>query len=529
MLKQLRQKKLMKRILWALAIIIIPAFVFWGAGSALRTRGQGPSHAGTIFGKKVSFDKYGEAWQAVRNHAIMLYGDKLSEVYENLNLEARAWERLILLEEAKKQKVRVTDDEVIEAMQNFPFFQSNGTFDPKAYDLILKQVFKIEPRLFEEEIRGALVISKLRDFTVKDVTMTDEEVKGEYRKKNEKSKIAYILVSPNEFKKNIAVEDKELKDYYQNNTESFRVGEQVNIDYVGFEFENYKNDIEVTDEDIKSYYEKRKDEFDKEKAFEEVKDLAKNKLIQERAKQKALLAAEKIDYILADKTKTLEEVAKENSLTIKQAGLFGKEGLIPQIGWFPKIQRVAFKLNIGERSNLIKSKTGFVKGYYIIRLKEKKDSHIPPLEEVKEKIENKLKEEKAMELASEKAERLYKKIERLAKTKKLTFQAAASKVEQPSKDSEFFTRNDYVQGVGLASEFGDTVFNSPTGEILPPAKVRAGFCLFAVVEIQPMDEEKFQEEKKEFAEKSFEAKKNTIVNEWYAKVIESANLKSNIE
>jgi len=519
----------MKRILWTLAILIIPAFVFWGAGSALRSRQQGANYAGKIFGKKVSFDEYGDAWQAVRNHAFMLYGNKISEVYENLNLEDRAWERLILLEEAKKQKIRVKDAEVIDAIQNFPFFQSNGKFDQKAYDLVLRQIFKVEPRPFEEEIRGALAISKLRELTVKDVTMTDKEVKEEYRKKNEKSKIAYILISPNEFKKDVTIEENELIAYYRENAESFRVGEQVDIDYIGFEFEDYKKGVKVTDEEIKTYYEKRKDEFDKEKTFEEVKDLAKDKLIQERSKQKALLAAEKIDYILADKAKPLEEAAKENSLTIKQTGFFGKEGLIPQIGWFPQIQKIAFKLNVGKRSDLIKSNMTFAKGYYIIRLKEKKDSFIPPLEEIKGQIENKLKDIKAMKLASEKANGLHKKIEALAKTKNLTFQEAASEIGHPSKDSEFFTRKDYVQGVGLASELGDAVFNSLPGWVLSPAKVRAGFCLFTVVEIQVIDEEKFQQEKKEFAEKSLEEKKNRIINEWYTKVIESANLKSNLE
>ena len=51
LLKFLRKKKNMKRIVWGLAIIIIPAFVVWGAGSSGKKRGKGPYYAGKIFNK----------------------------------------------------------------------------------------------------------------------------------------------------------------------------------------------------------------------------------------------------------------------------------------------------------------------------------------------------------------------------------------------------------------------------------------------------------------------------------------------
>ena len=60
MLRQLRSKKVAKKILIGLAIIIIPAFVLWGARSSSR-RGQGASFAGAIFGKKISFEKYAKS------------------------------------------------------------------------------------------------------------------------------------------------------------------------------------------------------------------------------------------------------------------------------------------------------------------------------------------------------------------------------------------------------------------------------------------------------------------------------------
>lgn len=528
MLRQLRKRKTMKRILWALVILIIPPFTFWGVGSVVRSKQKGPTGAGAIFGKSVSFEEHNNALQAVNHQAMMMYGSRLSDIYENLNLERQAWERLLLLKEAKRKGLRVKDKEVIETIQNFPFFQSRGIFDNRSYELMIQQIFRIEPRQFEEEMRDSLTIAKLHDSVIKDVKITDEEIKQEYKNENEKSKICYILISPNNFKKNIKTNTEELRKYYQNNLEAFRIPDQINIEYLDFEFAAYQKDIQPTEEQIKKYHNAHKDEFDQKKEFKDLREVAKNRLIEQEARQKALTAAEKIDYILLDKTKSFEEVAKDNSISIKETGFFSSEGPIPHIGWFPEIQASAFKLNVGERSGLIKSNMGLAKGYYIIKIKEKKPSYIPNFDEVKEKVENILKEEKALKLASKEAERLRKKIIGLIKNKNLTFEQAASKTLHNPKYTEPFTRNGYMPGLGSASELGEAAFNAQPGNISPVIKTRAGFCIFSGAEITPIDEEKFKKEKDEFAKKALEAKKLQVLNEWYLNLLKSADIKINI-
>ncbi|MCX5716657.1 MAG: SurA N-terminal domain-containing protein, partial [Candidatus Omnitrophica bacterium] len=379
MLKQLRQKKTMKRLLWALAILIIPPFVFWGGGSALRSKQKGPDCAGMIFGKKISFETYSQAWQEAKDQALLMYGSKLEEMADSLNLEQQTWERLILLEEAKKKRIRVTDAEVIGTIEGFPFLQSRGKFDKRAYEMVLQQVFRTDPRQFEEGARNSIKMFKLRDSILSVISISDDEVKEAYKNENEKSKIAYILVSPAEFKDSVTVTPEDLKKYYDDNSESFRVPDQVNAEYLGFEF---TNDAE---------------------------------------KEKALVLAEKMDYALADKTKSFEDAAKENSVPIKETGFFAASGPIPQIGWLPELQKIAFGLPVGGRSSLIKSKAGLAKGFYIIRIKEKKPSYIPGFEEVKTDIESVLKEERAGGIAQEAAEKLYKEIAGAMKADNLKF------------------------------------------------------------------------------------------------------------
>jgi len=173
MLRQLRQKKIMKRVLWVLAAIIIPAFVLWGAGS-LGDRGK---FAGIISGRKISLNEYMSALRAVKNEALMTYGSQFYQFADQLNLEEQAWDRLIMVEEAKRKRVSISDKEVIDFISTMAFFQDkNGSFDQRAYNVILSNTLRQSPREFEEDIRENLIILKLTQDIVKDLSVSKAEI-----------------------------------------------------------------------------------------------------------------------------------------------------------------------------------------------------------------------------------------------------------------------------------------------------------------------------------------------------------------
>lgn len=186
MLRQLRQKKVMKRVLWVLVVGVIIAFVFSGAASL----GGRRNHAGIIFGKRVSLNDYVEAWEAVRNEAIMNYGSSFFEIADQLGLEELTWERLIMLAEAKSQKIKASDEEVVMFISRIPYFRDeNGVFNQQRYELILNNTFRKSARKFEEDIRGSLIIMKLNQGAIKGIFIIDEEIEEALRKEEEEEKI----------------------------------------------------------------------------------------------------------------------------------------------------------------------------------------------------------------------------------------------------------------------------------------------------------------------------------------------------
>ncbi|MDD2680153.1 MAG: SurA N-terminal domain-containing protein [Candidatus Omnitrophica bacterium] len=177
MLKILRHKKTAKKVWIGLALIIIPAFALWGFGGAFRSREESQP-LGKIFGRPVSNIEFRDAISAVTTTAIMQYGDQFQEIEKSLNLEAQAWERLILLYEAKRRGIKVSDQEVVRTIESMPYFQYKGGFDNRIYNQTLQYVFRLKARDFEEQMRANLMLNKLYK-QVTDPFKLDDKAKEE--------------------------------------------------------------------------------------------------------------------------------------------------------------------------------------------------------------------------------------------------------------------------------------------------------------------------------------------------------------
>jgi parvulin-like peptidyl-prolyl isomerase len=191
MLHILRDKKTAKKVWIILAIIIIPAFTLWGFSSSGSGKEENKA-AGRIFGKNISNLEFKKAFSAAQVAAILQFGSEFPKVEKYLDLESQAWERLILLEEAKRRKVRVSDQEVITTIQSMPFFQRKSGFDNKAYTEILRYVFRLQPRTFEEQMRQNLTLAKLYNQITGKIKLDDNQIRQEWLKNNKELSIYYI-------------------------------------------------------------------------------------------------------------------------------------------------------------------------------------------------------------------------------------------------------------------------------------------------------------------------------------------------
>jgi peptidyl-prolyl cis-trans isomerase D len=527
MLKLLRKKKHVRKTLWILlAAFILPAFVLWGTGSAIRNRGRS-TYAGSIFGRRVPRQEYLRQLSACKNLAIMRYGDKFNQVKEYLNLEQEAWDRLILLHQAKRERLTVADQEVIDRIKNLAIFQKKGGFDEGYYRTLLEYAFRIEPREFEEQIREAILITKLYEKITQGVSVSEEELRQEYKKENEKAKVSLVFFAPEDFKEKVSLDEDEIKHYFESHSQEFKRPPEVNVEYIGIDFSDISSQLEVPEEELNEYYQSHKEEFksglpqegEKDyRPFEEVKEDIRQRVLSVKAYAQAKERMKEI--ISKEGALGFQKISQGYSLPIKETGFFSPRDPIPDIGWSYQFTQAAFDLREGQTQGPIATP----KGIYIIRLKERKKSTIPSFEEAKEEVKEALRLQKAKELARQQATSFREKLsEILADRPNLGFREAAQELSLEVSQTPLFTRREYIPDIGLFEEFWQAAFSLSPGQISEVISTPRGYYILSLDEFIPVDEEKFLKEKTEFRDRLIERKKEERFSRFYANLRKQAN------
>ena len=462
MLKLLRNKKTAKKIWWFLAIIIVPAFVLWGSGSMTRSQREKTSPVIRIFGKNISPLEYQEAQEAARNQMIIQYGEDLTEAKKYINLEQQALQRLILLAEAKRRKIQTSDQEVIELIESYPFFQKNGKFNNVIYTQTLQYVLRAQPRAFEEQTRQNIAIFKLYKQVTDQVTLSDAEIKEEYLKSNEELSVYYISASFLDFAKNITPSEEETSNYFSANSFKFKQPLSFNIEYILINAKDRK-DAETINETVKNI----------------VARLRKNE-----------------DFL---------KIAQELKLSIKETGLFAQTDPIPQIGWSADILSLISKAKTGQYLPPVYSDNN----YYIMMVKERKESYIPDFAVIKDKAKEALIKDKAEETAKEKIENCLAKLKELyaANPKEVNLAKVAQEYGLKFNSTGLFKYGSYIENIGSSDSFWMATHNLKEGELSDLISMPSGFYILKLQARIPIDEKKFELDKTEFSKKLLAEKK----------------------
>ncbi|MBP7216358.1 MAG: SurA N-terminal domain-containing protein [Candidatus Omnitrophica bacterium] len=457
MLKQLRDKKTAKKIWIALAAIILPAFVFWGFGGFQGDSAQS-GIAGKIFGRNVPLLEFKQAVDAIRIQTMLRFGDNFSEIQKYINFQDQAWQRIVLLQEAKQRKLTATDQEVVKLIEEYPFFHKKDRFDPATYNQILTYVFHIQPRVFEEQTRQNIILSKLFDQVSKNVTLSEEEIKIGYRKENEKISVYYLAAHPADFMKNITASDESLKEFFAKNQLQFKQPLSFNIEYVMLDSE----------------------------------DLARQL------------------YPKLKKQKSLANSAKEFNIPLKESGLFAQTDPIPGIGWAPQLLTLFSKLSPGEFTAPIAIDNKF----YIVQLKEKKDPFIPAFEAIQDKIKDSFTKEQADTLARQAIEKCQDLLRQAYEKNPAgyDFEKIGKDCGLTSNSTELFKFGTYLEGIGASDPLWIAATTTKEGAASDVLTMPSGFFIVKLKSKVSFEEKKFEEEKEAFSKRLLEQKKEEVFN-----------------
>ena len=159
-----------------------------------------------------------EFQSAYRNYMSRMSGQISPEMLKAFRFERQIMDALVtrrvISEEARRAGLNVSPEEIARKILENPVFQQGGNFIGQAqYQMILAQN-NLTVDEFESSVGDDILADKLRSFLTASVGVTDQDIEKEYRRRNEKAKIGYLIVDSSKLLDKVTVTDQEKKDFY---------------------------------------------------------------------------------------------------------------------------------------------------------------------------------------------------------------------------------------------------------------------------------------------------------------------------
>ncbi|MBI4355242.1 MAG: SurA N-terminal domain-containing protein [Candidatus Omnitrophica bacterium] len=515
MLRWLQKKKNMAAVVVA-GVGILTAL--WGVGGVLEQRIR-PGPAGTIGGRRVSADEFQHSRQATLLTLRLLYGTSLpAELVDD-----EAWRRLVMLAEVRRRNLQVTDAEIVQRLQQLPWLQRNGFFARDLYDQFLR-VILLDAHQFEEIYRENLLLDRLQQAVREEVTIPDAQLREEFHRRRDRFRIGYLRFAHDDFLKAAAASatDEQLSIYYQAHQSEFHVPARRSIAYVLLPTAELERTHTVTDDEIASYYDTHAALKTKPLAevHTEIASLLKaRKLTEARKVQRARLEA------LLDENKTLEEIGTILGHPTRTSHVVAAaDEEIPDLGTEPLISQEAFRLTVGERSDVIQAGQGLV----VLQVTGEEPEQISPLDQVRAKVREEYLKQEARQAALTRATELRQAlVEQLQPTASPADPAA--RLQQVAKTLKLkvrwprpFHQNEAVEGLGPAAALAAALAGLKPLELTTAVNTEESVVIAQLLERLPAPDEEFHQEQATLKQELLQRQQSIHYGEWMRALQQSA-------
>lgn len=378
----------------AILVIIALTFVLAGIGSYISTDIN--QTAVEVNGDEISLNAVEQAYQSERARLQNQFGDAFSQLASNdeymANLRQSVVERLIgdklIEQQAKNLGLRVSEEQIKQAILAAPEFQIGGNFSNERYLALIRQS-GFTSADFQEYMRTDMTRRQVAiALTASEFALPGESTQVLALQQQTRDG-RFLQINATSFVDDVVVSDEEIKNYYETNLASFDTQEQVKLSYIEVRSNDLKAEISVSDEEISQYYQDNLDSYQTEEErrashilveFGDDEDAAEAKII-------ALLARVKSGEDFA-------ELAKAESEDVVSAELGGDLDWFSKGAFDPEFEEAVFALeNINDVTDVVKSAFGF----HVIKLTGVKPGSVQPLEEVTATIKTQLTQSKASE------------------------------------------------------------------------------------------------------------------------------------
>jgi peptidyl-prolyl cis-trans isomerase D len=462
---------------WSLGLVCV-AFVLFYIPDFLRGSGADAASSDTIAsveGREITSGEFRRTYQAQLQAYRSAYGNQMSEqLLKQLGVDQQILQQMVderaALAEAERLGISVSDEEIRQRIFSMPAFQESGGFigETRYRQLLQMQRPPLSPSEFEDNVRRSLAVEKLRSSLTDWLSVADAELEKEYRRRNDKVKLAVVSFTADSFRSQVNASDAEVATYFDAHKNDFRIPEKRKIRYLLIDVDAMRAKVTVPPADIEREYNNNLEQYT---TPEQVR--ASHILVKTEGKDDAAAKAKAEDLLKQARAGAdFAELARKNSedeASAKNGGdldYFGKGRMVPEF------DAAVFAMTPGQISDLVKTQYG----YHIIKLVDKKPATTRSLAEVRQQLNDQLAYQRAQAQAADLAQKLEKEIKKPA-----DLDTAAKANGMTVQESGFFARDEPILGLGPAPEAASRAFDMKPNEVAGPLRASRGFVFETLV------------------------------------------------
>jgi peptidyl-prolyl cis-trans isomerase D len=465
MLKTMRESfHHLKWTLWAVVIVFILGFVYFsGSGTNPNDRSTDMiARVGSTAITAAEFDR--EYRQQLDRYRDQYRGSLTPEMLRFLDLPRQVLngmiDRRLQLEEARRLKLAVSNDEVARAVMSYPAFQQNGQFIGREKYVQLLARYGFTPERFEEGLREDLLSGKYAALVRSAILVPDSDLAREFSSRNDKATIEYVLIPSSRLESGVQPTDAELKDYYEKHRDRYRKPEQRKIKYLLVDQAKVRAKSTPSDAELQAEYTLRRESL---RMPEQV--VASHVLIKtdpSGGPEADAAARAKAEKILA-RAKAGEDFAKlareaSDDPSSKESG-----GQLPPFTrgqMVPEFEQAVFAMAPGEIVGPVKTQFG----YHVIKLASKTPEHVQTFEEARGALGADLTQRKTEAEVSRLARDLVEKVQKLSDPSDEEMRKLQNDIVT-FNTTPWVARGEPVPGIGANPQFADEAFSTKIGRV----------------------------------------------------------------
>src|SRR5580658_2655057 len=381
--------------------------------------------------------------------------------------------------EAGQLGMRVSNDEIADRIKLIlPAAFNGGTpIAPDQYAALVQSRTQMSVSEFEDTVRLGMLQEKFQKLVTDGISAGPAELHEEFVYRNEKVKLNYADIKPEDLLAKVTVTDAEISAAYEKNKATYQVPEKRVVRYAIVDPNQIRQGLQITDDDLKAQYQKNIQDYQvHDRVHVEhilLMTVGKTDAEVEEIKKKAQDILNQ-----AKKGANFEDLAKKYSEDPGTKDKGGDLGWIIQGQTVAEFEKAAFSLPKASISDLVKTQYGF----HILKIIDKESAHTKPFDEVKDSIRTPLLLSEADKRAGDIADKLSQAIRQ---SNKVSLDDLAKQYHLTVGETRPVAATDPLVELGNSKEVKDAIFGQRPDELSVPIHTDRGFLILAVRGILP--------------------------------------------